>query len=258
MKLKPELEEKARANQGTRTDLFLDSEKRVTPINTTKELAKAVGIGTDTMSKAIRIKESNLPALEAALDDGTLSIHKGYSIVKQVEQLPEDQRQKAAEAAVQAIKSGLDAAWDQNGDYIPTDFYHAVAQNEIQTDLAGSMIQIMMNTPPEDRDEMAERMIQIAQDVREKDRKVDAEYKAAKIINDAFLRACLVEATRENVRCYLQYTCQDEEGMELSMKEAYDIARTFNAIGDLIKNEFLPKHWRDRQEVIDVESRDAS
>ena len=45
--------------------------------------------------------------------------------------------------------------------------------------------------------------------------------------------------------------------MELSMREAYDIARTFNAIGDLIKNEFLPKHWRDRQEVIDVESRDA-
>ena len=37
-----------------------------------------------------------------------------------------------------------------------------------------------------------------------------------------------------------------------------EIARTFNAIGDLIKNEFLPKHWKDRQEVIDVESRDAS
>ena len=50
----------------------------------------------------------------------------------------------------------------------------------------------------------------------------------------------------------------DEEGMEIAMREAYDIARNFIAIGDILKNEFLPKRWKERQEIIDVKSRDAS
>ena len=79
-------------------------------MNTTKELARSVGISADTMSKAIRSKESNLPAIEVALDDGIISIHKGYNIVKQIELLPEAQRQQAAEVTVQAVKSGEDTA----------------------------------------------------------------------------------------------------------------------------------------------------
>ena len=45
LKLKPEIEARARANQGTRTDLSVNSPKGYSPTDTRKEMAQAVGIG---------------------------------------------------------------------------------------------------------------------------------------------------------------------------------------------------------------------
>ena len=256
MKLKPDFEAQAKANQGTRTDLFLNSEKGITPMNTTKELAETVGIGIDTMSKAIRIKNSGLKAVEDALDAGDISIHKGYEIVKKVKHLPECMRQEMAEAAVAAVKYGDDSAWSETGEYIPREFFDAVEQEEIKSDMSGIMTDALLKTPPEDRDDMAEKMIHAARNVYEKDRQIDEEHKIAKLYINGFRYGNPVKATVENVRRYLKFTSMEPEEMEMSMEEAYEIARNFNSIGDIIKNEFLPKGWTEKQLIVDAESED--
>lgn len=54
LKLKPEIEAKARANQGTRTDLSATLPESSDTVDTRKELAEAVGLGERTMGKVMK------------------------------------------------------------------------------------------------------------------------------------------------------------------------------------------------------------
>ena len=58
LKLKPEIEAKARANQGTRTDLSATLPESSDTVDTRKELAEAVGLGERTMGKVMQIDEN--------------------------------------------------------------------------------------------------------------------------------------------------------------------------------------------------------
>ena len=55
LKLKPIIAEKAKANQGTRTDICQKSDKS---IDTKKELAKTAGVSHDTIHKVETIQNS--------------------------------------------------------------------------------------------------------------------------------------------------------------------------------------------------------
>ena len=90
LKLKPEIEAKARANQGTRTDLSATLPESSDTVDTRKELAEAVGLGE-------RTKE--------ALDKKELSINKGYDLTRQLQDLPEEQREQAAAEALEYEKA---------------------------------------------------------------------------------------------------------------------------------------------------------
>ena len=57
LKLKPELETAAKACQGHRTDLLVNSSEGHTPVDTRKEMARAVGIGEQTMGRITRLSE---------------------------------------------------------------------------------------------------------------------------------------------------------------------------------------------------------
>lgn len=57
LKLKPELETAAKAHQGRRTDLSVNSPKSHTPFDTRKEMAQAVGIGEQAMGRIARLSE---------------------------------------------------------------------------------------------------------------------------------------------------------------------------------------------------------
>ena len=105
LKLKPEIEAKARANQGTRTDLSATLPESSDTVDTRKELAEAVGLGERTMGKVMQIDEHAPAAVKEALDKKELSIHQGYQITKQVENLPEGQREQAALEAVELAKA---------------------------------------------------------------------------------------------------------------------------------------------------------
>ena len=96
LKLKPEIEAKARANQGTRTDLSATLPESSDAVDTRKELAEAVGLGERTMGKVMQIDENAPKAIKEALDKKELSINKGYDLTRQLQEVPEDQREQAA------------------------------------------------------------------------------------------------------------------------------------------------------------------
>lgn len=108
LKLKPEIEAKARANQGTRTDLSATLPESSDTVDTRKELAEAVGLGERTMGKVMQIDENAPEVIKEALDKKELSINKGYDLTRQLQDVPEDQREQAAAELLEYEKAKKD------------------------------------------------------------------------------------------------------------------------------------------------------
>ena len=77
----------------------------ISAVNTRKELADAVGLRERTMGKVMQIDEHAPDAVKEALDKKELSINQGYQITKQVQDLPEEERDQAALEAVEQEKA---------------------------------------------------------------------------------------------------------------------------------------------------------
>lgn len=114
LKLKPDIEARAKANMsaggGDQKSEHARSGSAALPnpistVDTRKELADTVGLGERTMGKVMQIDEHAPAAVKEALDKKELSIHQGYQITKQVENLPEEQREQAALEAVELAKA---------------------------------------------------------------------------------------------------------------------------------------------------------
>ena len=90
------------------------------PVSTRKELAESVGIGEVTMGKVMQIDEHAPSTVKEALDSGDLSVNQGYNITRQVQELPEEEREEAAAQAVELLKAkkevqAIDAEADRRG-----------------------------------------------------------------------------------------------------------------------------------------------
>lgn len=112
LKLKPEIEAKARANQSaaggdkfTEKPLSAILPEAVSAVDTRKELAEAVGLGERTMGKVMQIDENAPEVIKEALDRKELSINKGYDLTRQLQDLPEEQREQAAAEALEYEKA---------------------------------------------------------------------------------------------------------------------------------------------------------
>lgn len=111
LKLKPDIEARAKANMSAGGQAYRPSEEgsatlpNLPPVDTRKELADAVGLGERTMGKVMQIEEHAPPAVKEALDSGDLSINQGYNITRQVRDLPEERREEAAALAVELEKA---------------------------------------------------------------------------------------------------------------------------------------------------------
>ena len=115
LKLKPEIEAKARANQSAAGgDKFSEKPlsailpEAVSAVDTRKELAEAVGLGERTMGKVMQIDENAPEAIKEALDKKELSINKGYDLTRQLQDVPEDQREQAAAELLEYEKAKKD------------------------------------------------------------------------------------------------------------------------------------------------------
>ena len=98
LKLKPAIEQRAAENQGARTDLSATLPEG--SVDTREELAHAVGIGERTMGKIMKIDEHGPESVKQALNQGKVSVNKGYEITREVAELPEEEREAAAQQAV--------------------------------------------------------------------------------------------------------------------------------------------------------------
>ena len=114
LRLKPDIEAKARENMsaGGGDQKSEDAKSGlatlpnpISPVDTRRELADAVGLGERTMGKVMQIDEHAPTAVKEALDSGDLSINQGYNITRQVQDLPEEQREEAAAQAVELEKA---------------------------------------------------------------------------------------------------------------------------------------------------------
>ena len=194
LKLKPEIEAKAKENMSLGGQAFRPSEgageglatlPNLPSIDTRKELANAVGLGERTMGKVMQIDEHAPAVIRDALDNGELSINQGYNLTRQIQEMPEELREKAAARAVELM----------------------MAKEEI----------------------------------RRVDAKAEHRGKIAGLFCKAFERAVLLTPTEENVRLWVEGTRMRPDEVEDSIKESYELAQTFQTIGDLLKNKILRK-----------------
>ena len=114
LKLKPEIEARAKANMSAGGGDQKSTESKsgltmlsnpISAINTRKDLAESVGIGEVTMGKVMQIDEHAPAAVKEALDKKELSINQGYNLTRQLQEVPEEQREQAAIAAVEIEKA---------------------------------------------------------------------------------------------------------------------------------------------------------
>lgn len=114
LKLKPDLEAKAKENMSAGGQAYRpsDAEKEgsailpnLTSVDTRKDLAEAVGLGERTMGKIMQIDENAPAAVKEALDNRELSINQGYNLTKQLQKVPEEEREQAAAEAVELEKA---------------------------------------------------------------------------------------------------------------------------------------------------------
>ena len=114
LKLRPEIEaraEKRRAdNGGDRKSEAAKSEMTTLSspilnekISVRKELAQSVGVGEVTMGKAMKIEDEAPQAVKDAVDSGDITIHQGYNLTRELEDmdLPDEEQEAAAKEAVE-------------------------------------------------------------------------------------------------------------------------------------------------------------
>ena len=188
LKLKSEIEARARANQGSRTDLSVNSPKSYCPTDTRKEIAQIVGIGEQAMGRIAQLAESAPLSLKEALGNKEVSINRGWKILKAVQQLP-----------------------------------------------------------PEEQDSAAAEMLSAVREIDQLDMEANRRHKIAEQFCKAYEKAVILTPTLENVRCWVECTRMKRDEIEDSVQESYELARTFQVIGDLLKDEIL---CRNRQSEV--------
>ena len=177
LKLKSEIEARARANQGSRTDLSVNSPKSYSPTDTRKEMAQAVGIGEQAMGRITKLDENAPQALKDALDRKEISVNRAWKIMKAVQQFPPEEQESAAAEMVSAVR-----------------------------------------------------------EINQSDAEADRRGKIAGLFCKAYEKAVLLTPTEENVRIWTECTRMTREEIEDSVQDSYELARTFQTIGDLLKN----------------------
>ena len=189
LKLKPDIAARAKANQGTRSDLCMNSDESPDEkIDTRQRLADSVGISRDTMNRVMQIDKNAPPAIKEALDNKELSVNQGYNITRQLQQVPEEQREAAAIDAVELAK--------------------------------------------------------LKAQVRKADAVTDEKARISTLFSKAFGQAVLLDATEDNVRAWVEFSCMDPSDIEDMIKESRELSTTFAAIGDILEQKVLPIDWR--------------
>ncbi len=250
LKLKPEIEAKAKERQGSRTDILATLPECSESSTTRKELADTAGIGERTMGKIMQIDENAPGTVKEALDRGDLSVNAGYNITRLLEKLPEEAREAAAERAVELAKQRKDykAAFDISladmNSLIKEDneaegaIRDALSQGDLSVNGGKEVAITLLDMPEEARKTAAadaEGLAELEAGYREKTQAVDDNAAVAKAYNAAFECAADINGTEREVRIWIEWAGIRKDEISGLTEEAENAAEVFSQIAGTLK-----------------------
>ena len=131
----------------------------------------------------------------------------------------------------------------QIDEHAPAAVREALDRGELSINQGYNLTRQLQGISEELREKAATRAVELIM-AKEEISRVDAEAehrgKIAGLFCKAFERAVLLTPTEENVRLWVEGTRMRPDEVEDSIKESYELAQTFQTIGDILKREILP------------------
>ena len=112
----------------------------------------------------------------------------------------------------------------------------ALDRKEISVNRAWKIMKAVQQFPPEEQESAAAEMVSAVREINQSDAEADRRGKIAGLFCKAYEKAVLLTPTEENVRIWTECTRMTREEIEDSVQDSYELAQTFQTIGDLLKN----------------------
>ena len=130
----------------------------------------------------------------------------------------------------------------QIDEHAPAAVREALDSGDLSINQGYNITRQIRDLPEEQRDEAAALAVELAKaktEIQAFDAESDRRHKIAGLFCKAYEKAVLLTSTEENVRIWTECTRMRPDEVEDSVKESYELAQTFQTIGDLLKNEIL-------------------
>ena len=128
----------------------------------------------------------------------------------------------------------------QIDEHAPAAIREALDSKEVSVSGAWKMLKVVRQFPLEEQETAADEMVAAVREVHRIDAEAEKRGKIAGIFCKAYEKAVLLTPTLENVRFWIEGTRMRADEIEGTMKESYELARTFQTIGDILQKEILP------------------
>lgn len=125
-----------------------------------------------------------------------------------------------AETAPEALKDALD-------------------RKDVSINRGWKILKEIQHMPLEEQESAAAEMLLAVHEIDQLDAEAERRGKIAGLFCKAYEKAVLLTPTLENVRIWVENTRMRPDEIKDSVQESYELAQTFQAIGDLLKSEFL-------------------
>ena len=116
----------------------------------------------------------------------------------------------------------------------------ALDRGEISVNHAWKIMNCVQQFPPKEQDALTAEMLSAMREVKQVDVEADRRGKIAGYFYKAYEKALLLTPTLENIRDWVECTRMKADEIEDSIHESYELAQTFQTIGDILKTEILP------------------
>jgi hypothetical protein len=251
LKLKPEIEAKAAANKGMRTDLRTTLSEGFKAIDTKQELADVTGLSRGTVNKVIQIDERAPGHVKEALDGNNISLSAGYNIIRLLEKLPAEAREAAAERAVELAKQRKDykAMFD-----LSFEDMNALIEESIESkdtlkmalntgelsvnrgkEAAGFLLDMSEEMRKSAYLDDAEELADMEEEYRRKCKATDKSADIAVAYNGAFRKALDVNGTDHEVRMWLEYSGIRKVEYTKLIEDAEDAMERFARVAKVVR-----------------------
>ena len=122
----------------------------------------------------------------------------------------------------------------------PQTLKKALDSKAVSINRAWEIMKTVQQMPPEAQDDLAVEMLSAVREVEQLDAEAERRGKTARLFCKVYEKAVLLTPTVENVRDWVTGTRMRPDEIEDSIKESYELAQTFQTIGDVLKMEILP------------------